>query len=632
MDPGTPKNDSISEFAFPSLGNFGVLPLEIRDIIWSMLIPQKQPISNLDSGASSKLEILRNVRRKMWNAILLCRRGAKDRSLAIMRASPAIYQEFASVLYHHESITFKITPHFEREKWICVSDTKGNQWELEDIQDGKFSCLSYHRLKSIQIDIEAPGLGYGFEGDLTCLRQKVLDIIDVLLKPQGIRHIKIHLVNTQHSFWLSNGAPRKVITRDLISRELEKWQKPLPDNCRSILLPFCQLANVKSATVLIDSDVEQIQYHTLGFRYATAIMSQRRNAINISSISAMQRELDETHLAFQQFLDYVSGPSANMLRLRRCAQWYKDTNALNNHESTEFSRTQNRLMSESDDLTVKLHAESLLDRWKFVHAMNPMSGRMMRLRMHVRTTPQLWKYGFYQQWDAEEWYILRGRISNSAEKTLGDKGIFRKDEIEEITAKVDEIDRELTALRDTMRLWKYKGEHRKMSKKPKKHEQRSELGLSQRSRLLELRKLRKHLAENLIAIRFETGGKFQALLQEEEDKFFIGVSKDTWDKDMWYQFYPYGLECTFGFPVELDKMVDRTKWSIFTHDAMVKLENTRRDFFPELLEVSKDEPTSRLPFTEPTSTSTWYKEDYYYNCSTALEFTCQQEINEGNDW
>ncbi|KAH8591293.1 hypothetical protein B0O99DRAFT_690659 [Bisporella sp. PMI_857] len=473
-----------------SLGNFFMFPREIRDMIWDFFIPkaftsepeqQHTPSQKKRGGSSSK----------------------PIDSLAILRVSRQIYEE-ATAYYGRETLTFSIVPNAIYGAWIRISNERRFDWFLESVSSHGFQNYPYHKAKKILVVIGAPVESDDEEGQELCLWYKVNDLVDTLSQFSGIRHLEIYLPAQCKATWLVKDHPRRVFSHTanhLQALDTERlFPMRWPALCDAIFLPFFRIRNVVRAKVTVEEDHVEINGRLTGKpRRGKDLVQSMMLPVPFGTASEQGIEkyrylqfydiwlkdmMEMLDMDFECALDFAEGETANMLRLRRCSLWYENTASLHNYRSAflqkksgpGFSGFQQPLYANAYTLA----NQAMRTRRLFVHALNPLSAKMMLMRHYVPKDPdqQLFLANFKDEWDLRKCIEAYNVLNEESLKDL---------------------------------------------KKPTK------LGGRGKSKPIEIgRKNRKSKGLKRVVAAW--------------DRSHGGISEDRWDRDEWYKFFPEGIE------------------------------------------------------------------------------------------
>ncbi|KAE8444791.1 hypothetical protein EG329_014251 [Mollisiaceae sp. DMI_Dod_QoI] len=297
------------EITDPSLGMFSLLPPEIRIQIWKHFSPQ--------------LHIGRSLPRKP---------NYFSRDQEILLTSRKIYAEVAGEVpsgYNDNTISISVRPEYRYKSWIKARNTKGVQWDLEDLPDAisrGFCDLPWHNL-NVQIWIWAPSKKA--RAQILCLYRKVRALVEIPKEAKGFLSLWMVFAHTKHTSWFDDGQPQCSIENKVDylpwGREISgaKWDYEF------IYPLFLQIRNVKMAR-MYSTELFDVERKTLqGFLKAQTVMSK---TITYGSQAEpilyfgkrIEEHLDLLFMMVECILDRLPTKTANMLRLDRFSSWYTD--------------------------------------------------------------------------------------------------------------------------------------------------------------------------------------------------------------------------------------------------------------------------------------------------------------------
>jgi hypothetical protein len=135
--------------------------------------------------------------------------------------------------------------HRNSGSWIYVTTSVGARWDIDPdkAQFGHFRALPYERLKAVKFEIQASD---GKDpGQVILLWTWIRDLVDLLSKVEEFPNIEICLRET-NAKWSTNGTPHRSVPIDSNDADEDSYA---PD-FEVILLPFCQLRNVRSTCII----------------------------------------------------------------------------------------------------------------------------------------------------------------------------------------------------------------------------------------------------------------------------------------------------------------------------------------------------------------------------------------------
>ncbi|KAL8798673.1 MAG: hypothetical protein Q9182_006484 [Xanthomendoza sp. 2 TL-2023] len=362
----------------PTLGLFGLLPRELRDQIWGHL--------------------------------------STNRHLKIFQTSRQIYTEASRSFYSNHVISFHIEPKYHRKSWLTIKSNLGAEWSLQSLDhaiEQGFNTLPYEKLKSIEININAPDTTD--PGQLVCLFLKCRDLAALLEHAkQGLPDLVIKFLDSVSAKWPERDNQQQSISIDpkrhypplrrnpdlspeardrfydyyeRIDWTLDPDSEETPNEFQDsnfITRTFLRLRNVRSARIIVplqcggfwspdDSGVLQ-RKEPMGFN---------QDPEGLWSDASIQEDMDDMYLQIDLDLDLLPGPTANMMRLHRFSSWYRDQFRGESRYEKEYERIiLTRGGVEFDYRTRRIW--SLFRRYAGMRALNPMALE------HQYTQFQLW--------------------------------------------------------------------------------------------------------------------------------------------------------------------------------------------------------------------------------------------------
>ncbi|KAL1961880.1 hypothetical protein VTN77DRAFT_960 [Rasamsonia byssochlamydoides] len=321
--------------ANPSLGAFAALPPEIRLLIWDYFYP-----SGHDTPSARK-------------------RNKTD--LSILRASRQLYEEISTHLFAHlDYVEFEVSPVYRRGWWIDFYDSwHRSRWTFHDGDDAKargFLGLPYAEMK-IEIHILLLAPDPKDPGQLTCLWQKVNELIRFLQEMDSIGCLTIRLEDTETTAWLDRDKGKPTVSiHEPHDRRL--WvDKPYYPNTdfEVVLLPFHCLDNIKEIEIYASDEFEEmpagsfLTFHDSLVSIAAQIWRKSDYYPRYSSTTtdedrdANQRDVDEFRCRYvTRLLDWklnrLGGNTADMLRLERFSRWFAE-NCVGGYADYEEKKT-----------------------------------------------------------------------------------------------------------------------------------------------------------------------------------------------------------------------------------------------------------------------------------------------------
>ncbi|KAL8676044.1 MAG: hypothetical protein Q9186_007399, partial [Xanthomendoza sp. 1 TL-2023] len=317
----------------PGLGVFALLPRELRDQIWGYVSTQRR--------------------------------------LKAFQTSHQIYAEASQLFYKNQSLQFQISPRYRYKSWLVIKSNFGGEWPLQSLDhaiEKGFDKLPFHKLKQIQIIIEAPDRND--PGQLICLEKKCRELAELLeYAKEGLPDLEIILLDSTSAKWTTNGSPQISVSVDpqrhyppltrsfdfhpegpsddedeswdhQIHRQELKRMDPKPtwsldecyeedrntdDDAYIVLYAFFRLRNIRSAKI---SEPVQRDGH---FSDSIATTMEQKQPFGTWldpddpwNDAEIQKERDCIYAQLDLDLDLLPGPTANMMRLDRFSSWYTD--------------------------------------------------------------------------------------------------------------------------------------------------------------------------------------------------------------------------------------------------------------------------------------------------------------------
>ena len=173
------------EITDPSLGMFSIIPAEVRIMIWKHF--------------SSQLHVGRSLPRKP-NHLL--------RDQEILLTSRKIYAEVAAEVpsgYNDNKIIIGVRPVYGYKSWIRAKNSKGVQWDLEDLPDAisrGFCDLPWHNL-NVRMPPDRTD-----SAQIICLYKKVRALVEILNGAKGFLSLWVVFVHTKNTSWFDDAQPQ----------------------------------------------------------------------------------------------------------------------------------------------------------------------------------------------------------------------------------------------------------------------------------------------------------------------------------------------------------------------------------------------------------------------------------------
>ena len=343
------------EITDPSLGMFSLLPAEVRTIIWKHF--------------SSQLHIGRSLPRKPNHL---------SRDQEILLTSRKIYAEVAAEVpsgYNNNTIIISVRPEYRYKSWIKAKNTKGVQWDLEDLPDAisrGFCDLPWHNL-NVQIWIWAPHRKDSAQ--IICLYKKVRALVEILRGAKGFLSIWVVFGHTKNTSWFDEAQPQCSIEN---VADLLPWGGEIPGakwDYEFIFPLFLQIRNVKMArmysTEIFGGKRENL---IMGGRFMKAQRIMRKTTPYGSRAEPdryhgklIKEHLDLLFMMVERILDLLPSETANMLRLDRFSSWYTDKL----HGNSPYENELKKLLL--DDVQGHDTLNTMNDRYRILRAHNPLS-------------------------------------------------------------------------------------------------------------------------------------------------------------------------------------------------------------------------------------------------------------------
>ena len=129
----------------------------------------------LDSELGMLASLPRELRDEIWRYLSM------QTGFTYLQASRQVYDEAFPTIYNDAVLHFHVSLKYQYKSWLDLENNIGVKWPLTSL-DGSikrgFGNLPYHKLKSIQINIEAPELRD--PGQVLCLHKKCTNLAELL--------------------------------------------------------------------------------------------------------------------------------------------------------------------------------------------------------------------------------------------------------------------------------------------------------------------------------------------------------------------------------------------------------------------------------------------------------------------
>lgn len=278
---------------------------------------------------------------------------------------------------------FHIGPKYQYKSWLDLENNFGVKWPLTSLDDSikrGFGNLPYHKLKRIQINIEAPEMRD--PGQVLCLHKKCTNLAELLEQAkQGLPDIEISLFDSSSAQWsLESGEAQRSIWVDRRKHYPPEFNKF--DTGREnifnrvydyivVLQTFSRLRNARSA--IIHSPNNMRIDHNFMEGIALTLMEREPTGSYLDADDSwddatLQKEMDEIYMGLDLDLDVLPGPTANWMRLDRFSCWYSDKFGGESKYEKEYIRLTGTL---TDDRAISRWKWSLYKRYACLLAFNP---------------------------------------------------------------------------------------------------------------------------------------------------------------------------------------------------------------------------------------------------------------------
>jgi hypothetical protein len=346
------------------IGLLAQLPREVRDLIWEYFVPSEGQQTNL----------------------------------GILQTCHQLYEEVSPLVYQNQVLQFHISPNYQYQSWLSIMTRQGAELHLRDLQDATsrgFLDLLYKKLEAIKIEIKAPA--WEDPGQIVCLWKKVTDLVDFLSQVGGLPDVEVHLQDSERAKWSTEGKPQQCIPQYNLFPGYDHYEVDF----EAILLPFCRLRNVPTASVHTTENIKGSG--NLIENYALTMMMEEPfgKALDDSvwSDDYTQQCLDTIHFQFDDALDDLPGYTARMMRLDRFSSWYTDELHSESKYLRELERIYHGKYFTPDNSKFKIE-----HRYRLMLTFNPMSGKMQEIQC-LQTSCREHKPPYL--WDESEWRSYR---------------------------------------------------------------------------------------------------------------------------------------------------------------------------------------------------------------------------------
>ena len=380
------------------LGTLGRLPPEIRVLIWHRLL-----LPPYVSFVFSK------------------------NHLAILRTCRQFNEEAWPIAYDGAVLRFHISTWDQERFWLKVSINGGVGFELKCLHDAVtrgFHSLPYKKLKRIGVIVEAAACSWPCE--LIHLWRQVNNLVELLEHADGLPELRIHLrpkPNCGRRWgWLEYGEPASMFwTKHNYAFKLNDRYY---DDYEAILMPFCRLRKVRSASIKM---VEPFYTDTIPifFSRVECVMMRempfgRFRARPGWSDKEIQAELDDLWMRFDLAIDAFADVTDSSLHLDRYASWYDKGLG----SESKYADKLEQVYWSTWPTFIRYHG-AILRRYFYMRALNPLSlftqkktvvNRICRERYYefawypeklkAWTEKEVFPHTVFQDegWDKDEWY------------------------------------------------------------------------------------------------------------------------------------------------------------------------------------------------------------------------------------
>lgn len=184
---------SIMSSTDAGLGNFAILPPELRLCIWDWLFP-------------------RHIIGPLKGPPIFKRRRTR---LAILRTSKELYAEISHHLYSRISVSIRLNP--QKRQWLSFRIPESRlSWRIEEKEDAiqrGYDTFPFHKVP-IYIGIHPPNPAS--PGDLFRLWQNVRSLINILVHAPSIKSMHAQFLCNMRSRWHEGEQGLKSVTYSLI--------------------------------------------------------------------------------------------------------------------------------------------------------------------------------------------------------------------------------------------------------------------------------------------------------------------------------------------------------------------------------------------------------------------------------
>ncbi len=274
--------------------------------------------------------------------------------------------------YNDDTIDISVRPEYQYKSWIKAKNTKGVQWDLEDLPDAisrGFCDLPWLNL-NVHIWIWAPHKKDS--GEIICLYKKVRVLVEILKGPKEFLSLWVVFAHTGNTSWFDDSKPQRSIKNNADSLS---WEVAIPGakwDYQFIFPLFLQIRNVKMARMY---STERFEGKRENLMMVKAFMEAERFKMKTTPYRSraergrhhgkrIEQHLDLLFIMVELILDLLRSKTANMLRLDRFSSWYTDKL----HGNSPYENELKRLLTN----TVEEH-RAVNERYRIMRAHNPLS-------------------------------------------------------------------------------------------------------------------------------------------------------------------------------------------------------------------------------------------------------------------
>lgn len=243
--------------------------------------------------------------------------------LSILRCSPYLYNEISNHLYEYLVLGITIWPDYCKKRWISIRATcrwLDVEWNVKDKKRAQriLSDFPFYKTRGQTISVQILSASYDRPAECEMIRlcRTIDGFVDTLTALRHPPHVSVALIGV----WTLRGKPIRNIY----------WTKRYIPDHDAVILPFTRLPRWDysmptdlHAIILKEPDHKQ---HSLLYRFKDDGPSRVNGSSRISEVDA--KDVNElqiiTRIMVDDMLDKAGGRTANLLRLERFQDWFRE--------------------------------------------------------------------------------------------------------------------------------------------------------------------------------------------------------------------------------------------------------------------------------------------------------------------